>query len=145
MPTTLVTVVGGTGFIGREVVRELLARGKAVGVLTRDPSKVRSLFQNRVEARTADVREMRTLAGAITGYVSGAGVDGGSQESWFQAKRMAEQAVKESGMSYTIVRPSWICGETDQSLNKFVLFARYLPCYGFSANTASSSGIPKPS
>ncbi|MBI4180262.1 NAD(P)H-binding protein [bacterium] len=171
---TDVAVLGGTGFIGREVVRELLSAGKSVRIVTRQVDRARASAGD-VELREGDVRRPDGLTAAYSGcstvihcvqfpnhpfenprkgytymkidgegtagsvlaakqagakrfvYVSGAGVDGPSLETWFQAKRLAEKAVRESGMEFTIVRPSWICGEHDRSLNKFVLFAKFLP------------------
>jgi len=60
-------------------------------------------------------------------YLSGAGTRAGQGYPWFKAKLMAEKAVKESGIPFTIVQPSWIYGPKDRSLNKFVTFARFLP------------------
>ena len=60
-------------------------------------------------------------------YLSGAGAGQGRAEPWFVAKDLAEQAVRESGMEYVILRPSWIYGPGDRSLNRFVNFARWLP------------------
>lgn len=60
-------------------------------------------------------------------YLSGAGTQEGRTEPWFRAKLKAERAVRESGIPYTIIRPSWIYGPEDRSLNKFALFARLLP------------------
>ena len=60
-------------------------------------------------------------------YLSGAGARPGRPEPWFRAKERAERAVMTSGMEYVIVRPSWIYGPEDQSLNKFVAFVKYLP------------------
>lgn len=60
-------------------------------------------------------------------YLSGAGAGEGRQEPWFQAKEIAERAVRTSGIPFTIIRPSWVYGPGDKSLNKFVTFARLLP------------------
>lgn len=60
-------------------------------------------------------------------YLSGAGTREGQTQPWFQAKLMAERAVRESGIPYTIFRPSWVYGAEDRSLNKFATFARLLP------------------
>src|SRR5439155_1392398 len=51
-------------------------------------------------------------------YMSGAGTREGRTEPWFRAKLRAEKAVTQSGMNWTIFRPSWIYGPTDKSLNK---------------------------
>lgn len=60
-------------------------------------------------------------------YLSGAGTREGQSKPWFIAKLMAEKAIRESGISYTIFQPSWVYGPEDRSLNKFVTFARLLP------------------
>ncbi|HLG20695.1 MAG TPA: complex I NDUFA9 subunit family protein [Bdellovibrionota bacterium] len=60
-------------------------------------------------------------------YLSGAGTREGRTETWFRAKLRAEKAVRESGLQWTILRPSWIYGPEDRSLNRFALFARIAP------------------
>src|SRR4051794_4811148 len=60
-------------------------------------------------------------------YLSGAGARPGRTEPWFRAKERAERAVTSSGMQYVILRPSWIYGPDDRSMNKFVAFVRLLP------------------
>lgn len=60
-------------------------------------------------------------------YLSGAGTSPVKTQPWFQAKVMAEERIRLSGMQYVILRPSWVYGPEDRSLNKFVTFVRYLP------------------
>jgi NADH dehydrogenase len=60
-------------------------------------------------------------------YLSGAGAGQGRTQPWFQAKDMAEAAIRESGMESCFIRPSWIYGPRDRSMNRFVFFCRYLP------------------
>ncbi|MDQ1713629.1 MAG: hypothetical protein QOE45_3079 [Frankiaceae bacterium] len=60
-------------------------------------------------------------------YLSGAGVGQGRSEEWFVAKDKAEAAVRGSGITSTILRPSWVYGPGDRSLNRFATFARTLP------------------
>jgi nucleoside-diphosphate-sugar epimerase len=60
-------------------------------------------------------------------YLSGAGTSPDRPEPWFQAKVIAERAVQESGMEWVVLRPSWVYGPEDKSLNKFVAFIKYLP------------------
>lgn len=60
-------------------------------------------------------------------YLSGAGTSPDRKEPWFQAKVIAERAVRESGAEWVILRPSWVYGPDDRSLNRFVTFIRYLP------------------
>lgn len=59
-------------------------------------------------------------------YLSGAGASLEGRH-WFRAKWRAETAVRESGLTYTILRPSWVYGPEDRSLNRFVKVSRFLP------------------
>jgi uncharacterized protein YbjT (DUF2867 family)/ligand-binding SRPBCC domain-containing protein len=59
-------------------------------------------------------------------YISGAGAAPDARRHWFRAKWRAETAVWESGIPFTIIRPTWIYGPRDVSLNRFVGFARRL-------------------
>jgi uncharacterized protein YbjT (DUF2867 family) len=60
-------------------------------------------------------------------YISGAGAAPDAAKHWFRAKWRAEEAIRGSGITYTILRPSWIYGPGDHSLNRFVGFSRWLP------------------
>jgi NADH dehydrogenase len=60
-------------------------------------------------------------------YLSGAGTSPERTEPWFRAKVIAERAIERSGLEYVILRPSWVYGPDDRSLNRFVAFVRYLP------------------
>src|SRR5262249_32451991 len=57
----------------------------------------------------------------------GAGAGQGRPQAWFRAKDIAEAAIRESGLEYAILRPSWAYGPNDRSMNRFVWFCRYLP------------------
>ena len=171
----MITVAGGSGFIGSAVVRHLAERGKIVRVLSRSPRRAARKLPSQVAVAKADVHDPESLEKGFAGaqavvsavqfpnhpveqpwrgrsyvevdgrgterqveaarragvehfvYLSGAGVREGRAEPWFQAKEMAERAIKESGLAWTIFRPSWIYGPGDRSLNKFVTFAKFLP------------------
>jgi NADH dehydrogenase len=60
-------------------------------------------------------------------YISGAGAAPDARRHWFRAKWRAEEAVRSSGLTFTIIRPTWIFGPRDVSLNRFLGFARRLP------------------
>ncbi|MGH2668578.1 MAG: NAD(P)H-binding protein, partial [bacterium] len=53
-------------------------------------------------------------------YLSGAGASPDAKHHWFRAKWRAEGAVRESGMTFVIFRPSWIYGPEDKALNRFL-------------------------
>lgn len=59
-------------------------------------------------------------------YLSGAGAAPEGRH-WFRAKWRAETAVRESGLTWTIIRPSWVYGPEDVALNRFLGMARFLP------------------
>ncbi len=59
-------------------------------------------------------------------YISGAGAAPDAKRHWFRAKWRAEEAVRGSGLTWTVIRPTWIYGPGDVSLNRFVGFARRL-------------------
>jgi dihydroflavonol-4-reductase len=63
-PTTLVT--GGSGFVGRAVVLELLAQGRRVRVLARNPQHP-ALAGLAVEVALGDLRDPTSLESALTG------------------------------------------------------------------------------
>ncbi len=60
-------------------------------------------------------------------YMSGAGAAPDAERHWFRAKWRAEEAIRHSGIDYTIIRPTWIFGPRDVALNRFLGFARTLP------------------
>ncbi len=60
-------------------------------------------------------------------YISGAGAAPDADRHWFRAKWRAEEAVRSSGVTFTIIRPTWIYGPGDVALNRFLGFARWLP------------------
>jgi uncharacterized protein YbjT (DUF2867 family) len=60
-------------------------------------------------------------------YLSGAGAAPDARYHWYRAKWRAEEAIRGSGMRFTILRPSWVFGPEDKALNRFAGFARMLP------------------
>lgn len=60
-------------------------------------------------------------------YLSGVGADEGGDRPWFEAKRMAERAVREAVPAHTVIRPSWVYGPEDQSLNLLARAIRWIP------------------
>src|SRR4249920_3785472 len=60
-------VTGGTGFIGANVVRELLRAGATVRVLARASSDRRALVDLPVEIAEGDLLDRTSLSRAVTG------------------------------------------------------------------------------
>jgi NADH dehydrogenase len=92
-----------------------------------DPARGRSYLEVDGEGTKVAAAVARKLGVRRFVYLSGAGAGRGRPEPWFRAKDMAEAAIRESGMEYALVRPSWIYGAGDRSMNRFVTFVRWLP------------------
>ena len=60
-------------------------------------------------------------------YLSGAGANTASDKTWYRAKGFAERAVRNSGLEFAIVQPSWAYGPEDRALNRLAEIARYSP------------------
>lgn len=97
------------------------------GFPTEDPS--RGLTFREVDARgTANVVEAAGRCGVERlVYLSGVGADRRSDRPWFAAKLMAETAVREGDPAWTIVRPSWVYGPGDRSMNLLARIVRWVP------------------
>jgi uncharacterized protein YbjT (DUF2867 family) len=179
METKIVAVAGGSGFIGRAIVRRLAAMPHiSVRVLSRDPDRARAKLAG-VEAEFArgEVTEPDGLSAALAGaytvvgavqfdgypienprrgltfervdlggtlallsaakqagvgqfiYVSGAAADERSEHPAFRAKGKAERAIRESGLDYTILRPSLVYGPEDSVVNNFAKAIRLAPVF----------------
>jgi uncharacterized protein YbjT (DUF2867 family) len=92
-----------------------------------DPSKGRTYMEVDGYGTVLAARTARKLGVRRFVYLSGAGAGQGRPQPWFRAKDMAEAAIRETGMEYAILRPSWIYGPGDHSMNRFVAFCRKLP------------------
>jgi uncharacterized protein YbjT (DUF2867 family) len=76
--------------------------------------------RNQVDAaRAAGVRRFV--------YLSGVGASKESDKHWFRYKWEAENYLQGSGMEWVIIRPTWVYGPDDVSLNRFLGFAKMLP------------------
>lgn len=60
-----VALIGATGFVGKEVLKELLSRGHQVVALARDPAKLAA--QTGLVVRQADARDAAQVAAAVQG------------------------------------------------------------------------------
>ena len=132
-------VIGGTGNVGSQVVRELLARGQQVRVLTRHPGKAAALGSG-IEIAKGDLLDPQTLNSLYDGvdgaflvssvsptesqeglmavtaarvaklkrivYLSVQHADRAIHLPHFGSKFGIEAAIKQSGIPFTILRPS---------------------------------------
>lgn len=92
-----------------------------------DPSRGRTYLEVDGRGTEVAVRAAKRVGVRRFVYVSGAGAGQGRPQVWFQAKDRAEAAIRESGLEHAFLRPSWIYGPRDHSMNRFVAFCRYLP------------------
>jgi nucleoside-diphosphate-sugar epimerase len=64
-------------------------------------------------------------------YISGVGASKEADRHWFRYKWEAEKYLQDSaqssGFEWAVLRPTWVFGPDDVSLNRFVGFARLLP------------------
>lgn len=97
------------------------------GFPVEDPARGHTFRE--VDARgTANVAAEAEAAGVDRMiYLSGVGADSEADRPWFRAKHMGEKAVREAGLDHTIVRPSWVYGPEDDSLNLFARLLRLVP------------------
>ena len=80
--------------------------------------------------RAGTERQVRAAADAGVRrflYVSGVGADPNGPRHWYRAKGEAEAAIRAAFDDHFILRPSWVYGPEDASLNRFVPLARRLP------------------
>jgi len=161
----MILVTGGTGFIGQEIVAELLRLGQPVRLLVRHPEKAARLpFARQVELAKGDVLRPETLPAAMAGVkavihlvgfiietpkisyeqghfeatrnvltaaqqagvtrwiqMSAAGTRPHARSRYHQTKWRAEELVRQSGLDWTIFRPSLVYGydKRDRLLNLF--------------------------
>lgn len=118
-PRTLPDAVRGAGTIVHCV--------QFPGSPVEDPGRGRTFLEVDAAGTRAMVEAAVEAGVGKLVYVSGVGADLHSARDWFRAKGIAEEAVSGSGLEYVIVRPSWIYGPGDESLNRFAGIIRWLP------------------
>jgi uncharacterized protein YbjT (DUF2867 family) len=60
-------------------------------------------------------------------YISGVGASKTADKHWFRYKWEAEKYLQDSGLEWVVVRPTWIFGPGDVSLNRFLGLGKMLP------------------
>lgn len=168
-----VFLTGGTGFVGREVLRQLVVAGHQVRLLVRNAQTpvarqlasepgielwpgdlseagplVRALHGTdavihlvgiisefgRQSFENVHVRATQNLVGAAQAagvkrfvHMSALGTRPHSVSRYHQTKWIAEQAVSQSSLDWTIFRPSLIYGPGDRFVNLFARLAQWSP------------------
>lgn len=92
-----------------------------------DPGKGRTYLEVDGRGTPVAARAAKRVGVRRFIYLSGAGAGQGRPQAWYRAKDMAEAAIRETGMEHGILRPSWVYGPGDHSMNRFIFFCRRLP------------------
>jgi NADH dehydrogenase len=120
----LVLVTGGTGFLGRAVIRKLSQSDYQVRTLMRPSRRSPELPAGiPVEAAISSLVDKRGVRAAMVGVKSVvhlAGAERGGLEAGLRAvdvegtRALAEGAIRKSDLPYTIIRSSLVYGEGDR-------------------------------
>jgi len=143
-----IAVTGASGFVGREVARQLadagftprpvshgepladaFAEAKAVvhlvGIIHEHGANT---FQHAHVEMTRTAIETAKVAGIRRFlHMSALGTRPGARSRYHQTKWAAEELVRQSGLAWTIFRPSVIYGPGDKSVNTLAAMLRRLP------------------
>lgn len=169
-------LTGGSGFVGREVARQLLAGGNQVTVLSRTPQTIPDAFPQGFGYQKGDLLDPESFKKSLEGchavihmvgvivetgrssfyqihvegtrgllqaakkagverfiYMSALGSGRDASSRYHQTKFEAETLVKESGLDWTIFRPSVIFGPKDKFVNRLagiIKKAPFIPVIG---------------
>ena len=110
-----------------EGVDELVVSLAFPGLPVEQPRKGRTFMEVDAGGTQRLVAAGRAAGVRRVVYMSGAGAAHDAARHWFRAKAVAEDAIRGSGMAWTVLRPTWVYGPGDVSLNRFLGFARVLP------------------
>ncbi|OJW15969.1 NAD(P)-dependent oxidoreductase [Mucilaginibacter sp. 44-25] len=97
-----VAIIGATGFVGPELVKEGILRGYEVTAIARNTDKVEK--QAGVTALSADVNDVDALASALSGYdavinsFNAGWTNPNLYNDFLQGSRNIQQAVKKAGV-----------------------------------------------
>ncbi len=167
-------ITGATGFVGREILRQLTGTSHTIRILqrkNRGRDRLGDLPGNlAIEVHPGDVTDAASLRGALQEvdavlhlvgiisenrpgafeaihwrgtenvlaaageagtrriiHMSALGTRPNASSRYHQTKWAAEEAVRRSGLDYTIFRPSLIFGPEDHFVNLFAKLSRFSP------------------
>ena len=113
---------------------EALAGARAVftsvqfdGYPVEDPGRKRTFEQVDLGATVALLEAARRAGAPRFIYVSGVGADARARHPAFRAKGLAEDAIRRSGLEFTIFRPSLVYGPGDRVVSMAAAALRFAP------------------
>jgi len=167
-----VFVTGGTGFVGREILGQLLSAGHEARVLVREGSQDKLSGHQNLETHIGDVTDAASLVGALDGcdavihlvgiirefpgrgitfkkmhvtatenileaceeqgvrrflHMSSNGTRENGRTGYHRTKWQAEELVRDSGLDWTIFRPSLIFGRGSEFVKMLTELIRRVP------------------
>lgn len=108
-------------------VKVVIATQQFAGFPMENPGKGRTFAEVDGNGTENLVTAAKAAAAERFIYLSGAGAGPDAKYHWFRTKWRAEEAVRNSGITYVILRPSWIFGPEDAAMNRFLNMSKFLP------------------
>ncbi|MBW2475919.1 MAG: complex I NDUFA9 subunit family protein [Deltaproteobacteria bacterium] len=167
-----VFVTGGTGFVGREILKQLAEKGHSARVLIRAGSETKLADHNKITVYPGDITDPASLSNALQGcdavihlvgiirefadrgvtferlhvdatqnileaaatqgvrrylHMSSNGTRANAQAKYHITKWQAEEKVRQSGLDWTIFRPSLIFGPKGEFVEMLADLIRKMP------------------
>src|SRR3990170_642576 len=153
----MILLTGATGFVGGNLLREMLKHGLQVRCISRNPSRAETIKKPGVELVQGDVTDKDSIVkafadGKIDTAVHLVGILAETGKATFKAihtegtrnmveackqknvkheyhktKRDAEEIIRNSGLGYIIFRPSVLFGKEDKFVNLFASIIKISP------------------
>src|SRR3989337_3102816 len=168
----MILLTGATGFVGGNLLREMLKHGLQVRCISRNPSRAETIKKPGVELVQGDVTDKDSIvkafadgkidtAGHLVGilaetgkatfkaihtggtrnmveackqknvkrfvHISALGTRENARSEYHKTKWDAEEIIRNSGLGYTIFRPSVLFGKEDKFVNLFASIIKISP------------------
>ena len=168
----MILVTGATGFVGSNIIKELVSQGYQVKGLVHSQRDFERLKGLSIETVTGDITDLDSLSKPFEGvqtvfscvgiiyetksanfdsihvlgtrnlvemalrnkvqhfiHISALGTRPNAVSRYHQSKYKGEQVIFNSGLTYTIFRPSILFGPEDDFINRFARMLKYNPVF----------------